>query len=145
MGSTAKNVSALVISIFCLTVFRGASTLVSAQREAVEPVAQNSSIDAVERQRVISGAAANLKRHYFDRDVAQRTADALLAHEKSGDDDAATDGKAFADLLTKQMRETSQDRHLSMEYSQRPLPEGHHRRQPMASRAFAMRCYSKTA
>ena len=124
MCSTAKNVSALAIGFFSLTVFGGASELVSARREAVAPVAQNSSIDAVERQRVISRANASLKQHYFDRDVAQRTADALLAHEKSGDDDAVTDGQAFADLLTKQMREASQDMHLSMEYSLRPLPEG---------------------
>jgi hypothetical protein len=114
MCSTAKNVSALAIGFFSLTVFGGASELVSARREAVAPVAQNSSIDAVERQRVISRANASLKQHYFDRDVAQRTADALLAHEKRGDDEAVTDGQACADLLTKQMREASQDMHLSM-------------------------------
>ena len=124
MCSTAKNVSALAIGFFGLTVFRGASELVIVRREAVASAAQNSSIDAVERQRVISGAAANLRQNYFDRDVAQRTADALLAHEKSGDDEAVTDGQAFAALLTKQMREASQDMHLFMEYSQVPLPEG---------------------
>ena len=34
-------------------------------------------------------------------------ADALLAHEKSGDDDAVTDGSTFADLLTRQMTDVS--------------------------------------
>jgi C-terminal processing protease CtpA/Prc len=71
---------------------------------------------------VISGAADNLKQHYFDRDIAQQTADALLAHEKRGDDDAEKDGAALADLLTRQMRDASHDMHLDVEYSERPLP-----------------------
>jgi hypothetical protein len=81
-------------------------------------------LDAAERQRVIDGAVANLKRFYFDRDVAQKTADALLVHEKNGDDNAATQGDAFAGLLTTQMRDSSHDMHVFMEYSQSPLPEG---------------------
>ncbi len=81
-------------------------------------------LDAAERQRVIDQAIANLKRFYFDRKVAQKTADALRAHEKNGDDDAATQGEAFAGLVTAQMRDASHDMHLIMEYSQDPLPEG---------------------
>jgi C-terminal processing protease CtpA/Prc len=50
-------------------------------------------------------------------------ADALLAHNKNGDDDAVTDGRAFADLLTRQMREVSHDMHLEVVYSQSPLPD----------------------
>ena len=65
-----------------------------------------------------------LTQHYFDRDVAQNTADALLAREKSGDDDAAADGEAFAGLLSSQMRTASHDMHLIVEFSQRPLPTG---------------------
>ena len=72
---------------------------------------------------MISGAADNLRQHYFDRDIAQETADALVAHEKHGDDDAAKDGAAFADLLTRQMRDASHDMHLVLEYSQEVLPE----------------------
>ncbi|HEY1580908.1 MAG TPA: S41 family peptidase, partial [Terracidiphilus sp.] len=121
---TAKNISALAIGFFSLAVSSRTPEPASAQRNGVALVAQNSSIDAVERQRVISGAAANLRQHYFDRDTAQQTADALLAHEKRGDDDAAKDGAAFADLLTGQMRDASHDMHLVVEYSQRPLPDG---------------------
>jgi len=81
-------------------------------------------LDAAERQRVIDQAIANLKRFYFDQKVAQKTADILLLHEKNGDDDAATQGEAFAGLVTAQMRDASHDMHLIMEYSQDPLPEG---------------------
>ena len=82
----------------------------------------NENLDAADRQRVIGAVIANLKQHYVDQDVAQKMADELLAHEKRGDDDAVTDGGAFADLLTKQMRDVSLDRHLELAYSQDPLP-----------------------
>jgi hypothetical protein len=87
-----------------------------------EPV-ENAKLDAAERQRVIHAAIANLKQYYIDPDVAQKMADALLAHEKSGDDDAVTDGGAFADLLTRQLRDVSADMHLIVVYSRVSLPE----------------------
>jgi len=74
------------------------------------------------RQRVIIAAAKNLKQYYAYPDVGQKMADSLLAHENNGDDDAAADGAAFADLLTKQMRDVSHDNHLELVYSQDLLP-----------------------
>jgi peptidase S41-like protein len=79
--------------------------------------------DAGDRQRVIEGVVRNLKEHYVDRDIAQKMADVLLAREKNGDDKATTDGVAFADLLTRQLREASHDIHLEVVYSQDRLPD----------------------
>ncbi len=73
---------------------------------------------------MIDRAVANLKQFYFDHEAAEKTAEALLRHEKDGDDNQTTQGEAFAALLTAQMRETSHDMHLVMEYSQNPLPSG---------------------
>ena len=81
-------------------------------------------LDAAEKQHVIQQAVADLEQYYFDRNVAHETADALLAHEKNGDDNAATQGPAFAELLRTQMRDASHDMHLVVEYSQNPLPSG---------------------
>lgn len=78
---------------------------------------------AEERRRVIDGAIANLTKYYIDRDGAQKMADALLAHENNGDDDAVTDGAAFADLLTRQMRDVSHDEYLTMVFSTDTTPE----------------------
>lgn len=80
-------------------------------------------LDAAERKRLMNAVIDNLKQHYIDPQVARKMADALLAHNKNGDDDAATDGRAFADLLTRQMREVSHDMHLEVVYSQSPLPD----------------------
>jgi hypothetical protein len=75
-----------------------------------------------EQRRVIDAAIKNLKEHYVDPDVAQKMANALVAHEKNGDYNAVTNGGAFADLLTTQMRDVSHDMHLEVVYSQVPLP-----------------------
>jgi Peptidase family S41/N-terminal domain of Peptidase_S41 in eukaryotic IRBP len=99
---------------------------------------QNVNLDASERHRVIEGAIANLKKYYIYPDMAQKIADALLAHEKSGDDDAMTDSEGFAKMLVKQMRDVSHDRHLDLFYSEAPLPP-----QPIASTPEALARYRK--
>lgn len=83
----------------------------------------HATVDATERQRVIQSAVANLRRYYVYPEIAQKTSDALLAHERNGDYDAVKDGGAFADLLTKEIRDSSQDMHLDVVYGRDPLPE----------------------
>jgi Peptidase family S41/N-terminal domain of Peptidase_S41 in eukaryotic IRBP len=99
-----------------ITAFCGASATVRVMADDAKP-------DAGDRRRVIDGAIKNLKEHYVDRDVARKMADALLAHEKNGDDNATADGAAFADLLTRQLRDVSHDMHLEVVYSQSRLPD----------------------
>jgi hypothetical protein len=79
-------------------------------------------LDAAERRRVMDAVIQNLNAHYVDPDVARKMTEALLAHEKSGDYEAVTDGTVFSDLLTRQMRDVSQDMHLEVAYSESPLP-----------------------
>ena len=75
------------------------------------------------RHQIVLAAAESLMQHYLDPAVAQKTADALLAHEKNGDDDEATSAFDLAKLLTVQMREAADDHDLEMLYSERPIPE----------------------
>lgn len=81
-------------------------------------------LDAAERQRLIEVAITNLREHYFDRDAARKIADALHEHEKNGDYNEIANGDSFANLLTRQIREVSQDMHLMVNYSANPLPAG---------------------
>lgn len=90
----------------------------------------SASLLAAEHRRVVASAAANLKQFYFDPAVGAKMSDALLAHEKGGDDDSATDGSAFASLLTRQIRDVSHDLHLDVLYSAAPLPEPRDARGP---------------
>ncbi|MGC2328579.1 MAG: S41 family peptidase [Candidatus Sulfotelmatobacter sp.] len=91
----------------------------SATSRAIEDV----KLDAAERHRVISGAIANLTKYYIDPDIAEKMANTLQAHEKNSDDDAATDGAAFADLLTAQMRDVGHDKYVMIVYSKATTPE----------------------
>jgi Peptidase family S41 len=105
------------------------------QPQALRPQAQDATttalfagiesvtLNAAQRQRIVQAAAANLTKYYVDPDVAQKMSDALLAHEKTGDDNAATDGEVFAGLLTRQMIEVSHDRYVAMAYSTVASPE----------------------
>jgi hypothetical protein len=89
---------------------------------AQSPAAADAKLDAAGRQRLIDAVIADLEAHCFDKDVAQKAVEALVAHEKSGDDNTATDGEAFADLLTRQLRDASHDMHLEVVYSRDKLP-----------------------
>jgi Peptidase family S41/N-terminal domain of Peptidase_S41 in eukaryotic IRBP len=80
-------------------------------------------LDPTERRRIVAAAADIVRKHYKDKDTGQKMADALLAHEKHGDNDAVTDNTVWAALLTQQMRDVSPDRHLTLDYSRAPLPE----------------------
>jgi hypothetical protein len=79
-------------------------------------------LDPAQRKHIVDSAIANLKEHYFDRNAAQKMADALAMHEKRGDYDAVPDPAAFAALMTQHMREVTPDRHLTFDYFQEPLP-----------------------
>ena len=75
------------------------------------------------RHRVIASIAANVKQHYFDKQVAEITAGALLAHEQAGDYNAVSDGQAFANLLARHLVEASRDPHLTVEYTPNVFPD----------------------
>lgn len=104
------------------TYFDSSSSPTNNNSPAKAPLAETNPL-AAEHHRVIASAVANLKQHYFNRAVGAQMSDALLAHETRGDDNAATDGTAFANLLTRQMRDVSHDNHLDLIYSPDPLPE----------------------
>jgi len=98
----------------------GAQNAVAATNRVVN---EDATLDAAERHRVIVGAIVTLKEHYVYPDVAQKMTIALLAREKNGEDDKVTEGRAFAALLTQQMRNVSPDKHLELVYSHDPLPQ----------------------
>jgi retinol-binding protein 3 len=86
------------------------------------PVASALKIDAAERQRVVQAIAGNIQAHYYDHDKAQNASAALLAAEQRGEYDAIVDGPDLAARLTSDIRGATQDLHLVVEYSSRPLP-----------------------
>ncbi|MGC2300562.1 MAG: S41 family peptidase [Acidobacteriaceae bacterium] len=94
----------------------------AAASPAQAAIAVAAPIDPAERHHVITAAAQNLRDHYFDTALAQKTADNLLAQEKSGADNSAAQGEPLAVLLTGQIRAITHDTHLIVVYSATPLP-----------------------
>jgi len=78
---------------------------------------------AGDRHRLIEAVAANVRQYYFDKQVAQTTVSALLAHEQAGDYNATTDGEAFANLLARHLIDASRDVHFTMEYTRNVFPD----------------------
>jgi Peptidase family S41 len=83
----------------------------------------NPTLDAASRHRIIENAIASIKQHHIDHSEAREAADALLAHERRGDDDAATSTEEFARLATKQMRAAAGSNELVLLYSTNDIPE----------------------
>ena len=83
---------------------------------------ENIKLDAAGRERVIHGVESNLKEYYVYPDAAQKMADAIGAHQKSGDYDAITDPDAFAARLTNDLQDVSHDKHLRVNCSPFKLP-----------------------
>jgi len=79
--------------------------------------AEDTTLDAAARHRVVDGASAIVRKYYVDAEVAQKMAIALRDHETNGDDNEVTDGPNFADLLTNQMRDVSHDKYVAVNYS----------------------------
>jgi hypothetical protein len=80
-------------------------------------------LDAALRTRVIEGIKSNLAEFYIDVALAKQMQDALDLHQKAGEYDSITDGDAFADRLTKDLRAVSHDRHLGVNFSPFKMPE----------------------
>lgn len=79
-------------------------------------------IDAPTRARVVAGAAALLDTFYVVPDAARRMGDSLRARLARGAYDGYANGLSFAARLDEELRAITNDSHLHVQYSVRPLP-----------------------
>ena len=96
---------------------------VASEQGVQSPRGANPTLDATSRHRIITSAIGSIKQHHIDPLEGQKASDALLTHERQGDDDSATSSEEFARLATKQMREATGDHQLELLYSPRAIPE----------------------
>jgi len=88
---------------------------------ALPPAAVESvKLSPAERHRVVRAAIENLNKYYVEPKMATRMADALLRHERAGDDNAITDPETFATVLTDQLQNASHDRYVGVMYGTEP-------------------------
>jgi C-terminal processing protease CtpA/Prc len=96
------------------------------------PVEAAAPIDAATRTRVIDGVLTELNKSYVFPDVAKKMETAIRERAKKGEYDSLTDGKAFAEKLTEDLRAICQDKHLRITFHEKALPPRQKRREPTA-------------
>ena len=87
--------------------------------QAPPPAAPARPISAPERLAILDTLAKELKAKYVFPEIAEQVAVALLAKAKSGGYDAATTVAAFAEALSKDLRELGKDGHFRVRFDPR--------------------------
>lgn len=80
-------------------------------------------VDAATRNKVIEGALAALTRYYVFPDVAAKINSEVRRRVAARKYDAVTSGRAFAELLTNDLRMVNHDQHIGIEFSVEPVPD----------------------
>lgn len=123
MRHVARYIFALVVGLAGVAVIHQVSKSREPGNIIIASPNEAGTLNDAERRRVIDAVVANLKKYYVAPDVAEKTADALLIHEKRGEYQTITEGTVLADRLTAQMRDMSHDMNLMVTYSEDPLPD----------------------
>lgn len=76
------------------------------------------------RQKTIDAISEKLTDYYVYPDIAAKMIQAVHDHQKHGDYNSIVDGNEFADVLTRDLRAVSHDRHLFVGYDPYILPAG---------------------
>ena len=83
----------------------------------------NFTLDAATRTEVINTAIADLNEFYVSPEVAKQMSDAIRVRQQRGEYNSITDGDAFADKLTTDLRDVSHDKHLRVDFSPVSIPK----------------------
>ena len=80
-------------------------------------------VTAAERQQVIDNSIAKLNEIYVFPETAKKMEQAVRARATRGEYDRITSARELAETLTRDFREVSKDKHLSLRYSNAAIPE----------------------
>jgi C-terminal processing protease CtpA/Prc len=107
-------------------------TLAFATVVAAQPDQPDLTIDAATRTQVIDTILKRLHQSYVFPEVAKKMQQSIQEKVAKKEYDQITSAKEFATTLTKDLQAVSNDKHLRVRYSHRPLPERTEQRQPSA-------------
>jgi retinol-binding protein 3 len=119
-----------------LTIFAGLVLLVlqlTAVAVAQQPEQPDLTIDAATRMQVIDGVLKRLNDSYVFPEVAKKMEQSIRERVNKKEYDQVTSAKEFATKLTSDLQAVSNDKHLRVRYSNRPIPERGPQREPTAA------------
>jgi hypothetical protein len=96
--------------------------LVALSRASAQP-APDLPVDAATRTKVIERALATLTRYYVFPEVAAKIDSEVRRRVAAKKYDGVTSGRAFAELLTNDLRVVNHDMHIGVEFSVEPVPD----------------------
>lgn len=98
--------------------------LAPARAQETQAAAKNSTVDAAARRQVIDGVLRELNAAYVFPETAKAMEKAIRERAARGEYDRITDASEFARTLTEHLQAVSRDKHLRVNFSPEPLPEG---------------------
>src|SRR5688572_18681449 len=115
------------LAIICLLALSGA-TIGFAQ-----PEQPDLTIDAATRTQVIDAILKRINDSYVFPEVAKKMEQSIRERVEKKEYDQIASAKAFATKLTSDLQAVSNDKHLRVRYSNRPIPERGPQREPTAA------------
>ncbi|HVF24170.1 MAG TPA: S41 family peptidase [Pyrinomonadaceae bacterium] len=119
-----------------LTILAGLVLLVlqlTAVAVAQQPEQPDLAIDAATRTQVIDGVLKRLNDSYVFPEVAKKMEQSIRERVGKKEYDQITSAKELATKLTSDLQAVSNDKHLRVRYSNRPIPERGPQREPTAA------------
>jgi C-terminal processing protease CtpA/Prc len=120
MSKSLSILAGLVLLVLQLTVVAVAQ----------QPEQPDLTIDAATRTQVIDGVLKRLNDSYVFPEVAKKMEQAIRERVSKKEYDQVTSAREFAMKLTSDLQAVSNDKHLRVRYSHRPIPERGPRREP---------------
>jgi hypothetical protein len=95
-----------------------------AQAQEARAAAQGATVDAATRRQIVDAVLRELSAAYVFPETAKAMEKAIRERAARGEYEQITDGQEFARKLTEHLQAVSRDKHLRVNFSAEPLPEG---------------------
>jgi hypothetical protein len=116
-----RRAAGLLLPAVCFVVALSSFNAAQQRRMADQP---DMTIDAATRAQVIESALQSLREGYVFPEVATRMEQAIRERAAKKEYEGITSAKTLARTLTEHLQAVSRDKHLRVNYSHEPIPEG---------------------
>src|SRR5262249_40068298 len=109
--------------ISALALIGAMTNLIPVQADDAKKEPTGPTLTAAMRTETIDSALKRLNDRYVFPEVAKKMEDSIRKRLQNKEYDSISDGKVFAETLTRHFQEISKDKHLRVHFSAEPIPE----------------------